>query len=88
MALPVTMYVGSWCPYCDRARTLLTKKGVAFTEVNVEDDPAKRTEMMTRSGRRSVPQIFIGDHHVGGSDDLRELEKNGSLDGLLNPPAP
>ena len=83
MALPVTMYVGSWCPYCDRARTLLTKKGVAFTEVNVEDDPAKRTEMMTRSGRRSVPQIFIGERHVGGSDDLRELDRTGELERLI-----
>jgi len=84
MAAPsVTMYTGSFCPYCDRARALLEKKGVAFTEINVEDDARHRTEMMTRSGRRTIPQIFIGERHVGGSDELRELERSGELDKLL-----
>ena len=79
----VTMYTTSWCPYCDRARRLLARKGVAFTEIDVESAPEKRTEMQNRSGRRSVPQIFIGDQHVGGSDDLHALEDAGKLDALL-----
>jgi len=79
----VTMYSTSWCPYCDRARRLLKRKGVAFNEIDVESAPEKRAEMQERSGRRSVPQIFIGDHHVGGSDDLHALEDAGKLDALL-----
>ena len=79
----VVMYTTGWCPYCDRARKLLASKNVSFDEVNVESQPDKRAEMHTRSGRRSVPQIFIGEQHVGGSDDLQALEDAGSLDGLL-----
>jgi glutaredoxin 3 len=79
----VTMYTTSWCPYCDRARRLLASKGVAFEEIDVESAAEKRAEMHTRSGRRSVPQIFIGEQHVGGSDDLYALEKSGRLDALL-----
>jgi glutaredoxin 3 len=77
------MYSTSWCPYCDRARRLLASKGAAIEEIDVESTPEKRTEMIQRSGRRSVPQIFIGDHHVGGSDDLAALEAAGKLDSLL-----
>jgi glutaredoxin 3 len=77
------MYTTSWCPYCDRARRLLKLKDVTYTEIDVESAPEKRTEMQNRSGRRSVPQIFIGDHHVGGSDDLHALEEAGKLDALL-----
>ena len=83
MTAPVVMYTTSWCPYCERARRLLTAKNVVFSEINVESAPAKRAEMRTRSGRTSVPQIFIGDHHVGGSDDLAALEDAGKLDALL-----
>jgi glutaredoxin 3 len=83
MSAPVVMYTTSWCPYCDRARRLLASKGAAVEEIDVESAPAKRTEMIQRSGRRSVPQIFIGDHHVGGSDDLAALEAAGKLDPLL-----
>jgi glutaredoxin 3 len=79
----VTMYTTSWCPYCSRARSLLTRKGVAFDDIDVDEHPGKRTEMQVRSGRRSVPQIFIGDHHVGGCDDLHALEAAGKLDALL-----
>jgi glutaredoxin 3 len=79
----VTMYTTSWCPYCSRARSLLERKGVAFQEIDVEASPEKRAEMQTRSGRRTVPQIFIGDHHVGGCDDLHALEQAGKLDALL-----
>jgi glutaredoxin 3 len=83
MSAPIVMYTTSWCPYCERARRLLASKGAAFEEIDVEAAPAKRTEMIQRSGRRTVPQIFIGDHHVGGSDDLAALEAAGKLDPLL-----
>ena len=79
----VVMYTTSWCPYCSRARRLLAAKNVTVEEIDVESAPEKRAEMQTRSGRRSVPQIFIGDHHVGGSDDLAALEDEGKLDALL-----
>ncbi len=79
----VTMYATGWCPYCSRARALLQRKGVQWREIDVEAEPEKRAEMMQRSGRRTVPQIFVGDHHVGGSDDLHELERDGRLDALL-----
>ena len=79
----VVMYTTSWCPYCSRARRLLEAKNVAFEEIDIDSAPEKRAEMQNRSGRRTVPQIFIGDHHVGGSDDLLALEEAGQLDGLL-----
>jgi glutaredoxin 3 len=79
----VTLYTTSWCPYCSRARALLTRKGVAFEDIDIEAAPEKRAEMQNRSGRRSVPQIFIGDQHVGGCDDLHALEQAGKLDALL-----
>jgi glutaredoxin 3 len=83
MTAPVVMYSTGWCPYCDRARRLLASKGATLEEIDIESAPEKRTEMIQRSGRRSVPQIFIGDHHVGGSDDLAALEAAGKLDTLL-----
>jgi glutaredoxin 3 len=70
----VTVYVSDWCPYCQRAKALLTQKNVDFSEINVEDDAKLREEMIARSNRRTVPQIFIGDTHVGGCDDLFELD--------------
>jgi len=79
----VTMYSTGWCPYCSRARSLLARKGVAVEEIDVEAAPEKRAEMQKRSGRRTVPQIFIGEQHVGGSDDLHALEAAGKLDALL-----
>ena len=83
----VTMYTGGFCPYCMRARALLESKGVKWQEIDIEADAAKRAEMIARSGRRSVPQIFIGEHHVGGSEELRDLERAGQLDALLHPPS-
>ena len=83
-AAPIVMYTTNWCPYCERARRLLKAKGTAFEEIDVESAPEKRAEMIARSGRRTVPQIFIGDHHVGGSDDLAALNDAGQLDALLN----
>jgi len=79
----VTMYMSDWCPYCRRARDLLTGKNVSVSEINVEDDLKFREEMIARSNRRTVPQIFVGDKHVGGCDDLFELDRRGELDRLL-----
>ena len=84
MATPqVVMYSKPWCPYCERARALLNAKGVAFKEIDIESQPEQREEMLRRSGRRTVPQIFIGERHVGGSDDIHELDAAGGLDPLL-----
>jgi glutaredoxin 3 len=79
----VVLYGTSWCPYCARARQLLESKGVALEEIDVESVPAARAEMMSRSGRRTVPQIFVGATHVGGCDDLLDLDARGGLDKLL-----
>jgi glutaredoxin 3 len=79
----VLMYVADWCPYCERARSLLAEKGVAVEEIDVEWVPGAREEMRTRSGRDTVPQIFIGQSHLGGSDDLQALDADGRLDILL-----
>ena len=78
------MYTTSWCGYCERARQLLQRKNVPFEDIDVDARPEARAEMMARSGRRTVPQIFIGETHVGGSDDLHDLEASGGLDSLLN----
>ena len=79
----VVMYSTDWCPYCNRARELLKSKGVDIEEIDVDARPEARTEMTARSGRSSVPQIFIGATHVGGCDDLHALEASGGLDTLL-----
>lgn len=79
----VTLYGTPYCPYCMAARRLLKLKGVAYTEFNVDGDPDKRAEMEQRSGRRTVPQIFIRGRHVGGFDELNALEQNGELDDWL-----
>jgi glutaredoxin 3 len=84
MAAPtIEMYTTSWCGYCERARQLLRRKGARYSEISVEGDPGRRAEMIERSGRRTVPQIFIGTQHVGGSDELAELDQSGVLDALL-----
>jgi glutaredoxin 3 len=81
---PVTIYTKTWCPYCQAAKELLDQKGVAFTELEVTKEPNRRQEMLAKSGGRStVPQIFIGDRHVGGCDDLYALDSRGELDRLL-----
>lgn len=81
----VEMYTTQVCPYCVRAKDLLKRKGVEVTEIRVDLDDSKRDEMLTRAGgRRTVPQIFINGHHVGGSDDLQALESKGELDAMLN----
>jgi glutaredoxin 3 len=81
---PITMYVTGWCPYCQRAKALLNSKQLVFSEIDVDEDPKLRQEMTARSGRRTVPQIFIGERHVGGCDDLYALESNGELDQLVS----
>jgi glutaredoxin 3 len=79
----ILMYSTAWCPYCVRAKSLLERKGLAFREIRVDEDPAERDLMLARSGgRRTVPQIFIGDRHVGGFDELYALDKSGELDTL------
>ncbi len=83
MAAEVKMYSTRFCPYCIRAKTLLESKGVAYTDIAVDADPQLRREMMSLSGRRTVPQIWIDDLHVGGFDDLAALERQGRLDDLL-----
>jgi glutaredoxin 3 len=80
----VVMYSTAFCGYCVRARALLERKGVNVTEIKVDENPEDRVTMLKRSGgRRTVPQIFIGDRHVGGYDDLAALERSGELDRLL-----
>jgi len=79
----VTVYVSDWCPYCQRAKSLLQKKQVVFSEINVDDDEKYRAEMIARSNRRTVPQIFIGNKHVGGCDELYALDGSGDLDRLI-----
>lgn len=80
----VELYTKSWCGYCNAAKRLLKSKGVSFVEVDVEDDADRLPEMIRRAGgRRTVPQIFINDRHIGGSDDLHLLDRQGGLDPLL-----
>lgn len=81
--MAVTIYTTRFCPYCLRAKHLLSSKGVNFNEIPVDSQPALRAEMSAKAGRTSVPQIWIGDKHVGGCDDLYSLEASGQLDGLL-----
>jgi glutaredoxin 3 len=81
----VVMYSTGFCGYCDRARALLQRKGVSVTEIKVDEDASQREAMLKRSGgRRTVPQIFIGERHVGGYDELAALERAGELDTLLS----
>jgi glutaredoxin 3 len=81
---PITIYTKTWCPYCVAAKELLTGKGVEFTEVEISGKPEKRSEMIAKTrGRSTVPQIFIGERHIGGCDDLYALDARGQLDPLL-----
>ena len=80
----VVVYTGAACPYCERAKMLLEHKGVSYQEIRIDRDPEGLAAMLERSGgRRSVPQIFVGDHHVGGFDDMSALNLEGKLDPLL-----
>lgn len=84
MSAEITMYSTRFCPYCMRARFLLDSKAVAYTDIGVDARPDLRREMMDKSGRRTVPQIWIGERHIGGYDDLARLDQQGKLDQLLN----
>ena len=79
----VEMYTTAWCPYCARARALLEQKGVDYTNIDIDEAPRRRDEMIRRAGRTSVPQIFIDGEHVGGSDELAALDRAGRLDPKL-----
>ena len=84
MTTAVSMYCTQWCPYCQLAERLLRSKGVAqIGKIQVDAEPQRRAEMVERTGRRTVPQIYIGDFHVGGYDELAALDRSGRLDGLL-----
>jgi glutaredoxin 3 len=82
--LKALMYTTAVCPYCQMAERLLVAKGVEIEKVRVDLEPARRAEMMEKTGRRTVPQIYIGETHVGGYDDLAALDRAGKLDPLLN----
>jgi glutaredoxin 3 len=80
----VEIYTTMWCPYCARAKSLLEKKGVAYREISLDEEPNRRAEMVQRAhGGRTVPQIFIAGEHVGGSDDIHALDRAGKLDAKL-----
>jgi glutaredoxin 3 len=80
----VDIYTTMWCPYCVRAKSLLEKKGVAYTEISLDEEPRRRDEMIKRAhGGRTVPQIFINGEHIGGCDDMMALERTGKLDPKL-----
>lgn len=80
---PITVYTTDWCPYCVRAKMLLKKKGWEFREINVEGDDEKRAWLVQVTGRRTVPQVFIGDQPVGGFDDIAALDRRGELERLV-----
>ncbi|WP_330927105.1 glutaredoxin 3 [Candidatus Sororendozoicomonas aggregata] len=80
---PVVIYTSAWCPFCIRALHLLDKKGIGYKNINVDGRPAVRQAMAEKAGSTSVPQIWVGDTHVGGCDDLHALEGQGQLDTLL-----
>lgn len=80
---PVTIYTTDWCPYCRSAKTYLAARGIPFTEVDLTDDDDARAALTARTGRTSVPQVFVGDTHVGGYTDLVALDRAGGLDPLL-----
>lgn len=80
----VDIYTTMWCPYCSRAKTLLERKGVAYREISLDEEPGRRAEMVQRAhGGRTVPQIFIDGEHVGGCDDIHALDRAGKLDAKL-----
>lgn len=79
----IVMYATGTCPYCQRARRLLQRKGASYTEIRVDQEPHRWAEMESRSGRSTVPQIFIGNYHLGGYDDAASLDSEGQLDSLL-----
>ena len=80
---PVTVYTGSFCGYCMRVLDLLQRRGIEYTEISVEDSPGLRDELVAKSGRRSLPQIYLGERYLGGAEELAALDRSGELDRLL-----
>lgn len=79
----VTIFSTQWCPYCVAAKRFLTEKGVPWEEIDLTEDDAGRAALVERSGRRTVPQIYVGEHHIGGYDDMRALDSKGGLAPLV-----
>jgi len=79
----VEIYTTQWCPYCSAAKSLLARKGVGYDEIDAEDPEVRSAMVQRANGRRTVPQIFIGETHVGGFDDMSALDRRGKLDALL-----
>lgn len=84
MAQKITIYAASWCPFCQRAKQLLDSKNAAYTEIDIDQVEGAREQMQQLTGHTSVPQIWIGEQHIGGCDDLHELDAKGELDSLLS----
>lgn len=82
----IVVYASAFCPYCQRAQALLNQKGVSYTVLDVDRDPDLWQDLVERTGRTTVPQIFIGDRHIGGCDELLALDGRGELDPLLSDP--
>lgn len=80
---PVTVYTSSFCGYCMRVLNLLQRRGIEYTEISVEDSPGLRDELVAKSGRRSLPQIYLGERYLGGAEELAAMERSGELDRLL-----
>ena len=81
--VPVTVYTSSFCGYCVRVLDLLQRRGIEFTEISVEDSPGIRDELVARSGRRTLPQIYVGERYLGGAEELAAMDRSGELDRLL-----
>jgi glutaredoxin 3 len=79
----VTVYIGSFCGYCLQVTSLLERRGIPYTDVNVEDEPGLREKLLARSGRRTLPQVFVGERYIGGADELRALDSGGGLTQLM-----
>lgn len=80
---PVTVYTSSFCGYCVRVLDLLQRRGIEYTEISVEDSPGLRDELVAKSGRRSLPQIYLGERYLGGAEELAAMDRSGELDRLL-----
>ena len=82
-APPVKVYTSSFCGHCMRAMDLLQRRGIEYTEISVEDSPGLRDELLARSGRRSLPQVYLGERYLGGADELAMMDRSGELDRLM-----
>ena len=83
MAVPVKIYTSGFCGYCVRTLDLLQRRGIDYTEISVEDSPGLRDELLARSGRRSLPQVYLGERYLGGAEELAAMDRSGELDRLL-----